>query len=213
MDSKPWVVGLPLDYVGVYVDIGACFPVAASDTYRLYQRGWRGICVEPHTDHCVEFRRQRPGDQVLNLAVSRESCTMVYHRFENSVLNGIFGQDTADLHIRSGQKYLGGVPIECLGIREFLRTYVRTPVDVLNIDIETLEVDVLGQWDWSISRPTIICAEIHSLRLEDMLASEVAQILKRAGYSAMSRVWQSAIFVDDAVIDRLMRREAARHGH
>lgn len=89
--------------------------------------------------------------------------------------------------------------------RELLNRYVHGSIDFLNIDIETGEQEVLGAWDWQKCRPKVICAEIHSLGINEMLGGEVAQILNRAGYSAMSRGWQSSLFVDNVELDRLMR--------
>ena len=35
---------------GFYVDVGAGHPRLANDTFSLYQKGWRGINVEPNSE-------------------------------------------------------------------------------------------------------------------------------------------------------------------
>jgi hypothetical protein len=180
---------------GTYLDIGAAHPVQHSNTFHFYQRGWSGLCVEPNPEFYALYKVYRPRDRAFHVGLSPKSGTLRYHRFESHLINGFFGQDLIDRHIASGENYQGYSDVECLGVGEFLRTSIDRPIDFLNIDVELMDAELLTAWDWAACRPSVICAEIHTLTIKSMLECDVATILEKVGYSAISRGWLSTIFV------------------
>ena len=59
---------------GFYIDVGANHPRIDSVTLAFYERGWRGINIEP-LPHLPRAGRERPEDLNLNLAIGeRESA-------------------------------------------------------------------------------------------------------------------------------------------
>ena len=181
---------------GTYLDVGAAHPVQHSNTYFFYERGWRGTCVEPNPEFYDLYKVLRPRDQALNVGVAKHSGSLRYHRFAHPLINGFYGQDLVDRHVASGEIYLGSSDVPCLSVDELLNTKIDAPVDLLNIDVETLDAELLAAWNWQICRPKVVCAEIHTPSIESMLEFDVAKILRAAGYTAMCRGWLSAIFVD-----------------
>ena len=107
-----------------------------------------------------------------------------------------YGRDIVDMHIANGQTYLGPAEIECMSVAEVLRHAENAEIDLLNIDIETMEASVLSAWDWMNRRPKIICVEIHARTMINVLRSDVSWLLMKQGYLLMSRIFQSAVFVD-----------------
>ena len=59
-----------------YVDVGAFDPTYDSVTRALYERGWRGINIEPQADRLHAFEDQRPEDLNLNLAIGDRDGTV-----------------------------------------------------------------------------------------------------------------------------------------
>jgi len=57
---------------GFYVDVGAWNPTQDSVTKHFYDRGWRGINVEPHPALHALLVAQRPRDVNLRLALGAE---------------------------------------------------------------------------------------------------------------------------------------------
>jgi FkbM family methyltransferase len=182
---------------GIYIDIGSAHPIEYSNTYFFYENGWRGICVEPNPEFFALHKQLRPRDKAVNIGVSDgPSASLRYHRFAEPLLNGFFGQDLIDRHTAGGQIYLETIDVPCLNVREFLARDVGSQkVDLLNIDVETMEARILGQWDWDLCRPKVICAEIHTKSIPTMLDSDVATVMRHAGYIPMSRGLISTIFV------------------
>ena len=184
---------------GYFIDIGAFHPIVHSNTYLLYTEGWRGLNIEPNPEYIEEFKTQRPDDVTINAAISGEPAKLAYHRFSNGLLNGFYGPDIVAIHVANGQTYLGSVEIACISVAELL-THVKTAdIDLLNIDIESMELAVLSAWDWINRRPKIICVEIHSDTIPNVLQSNVSSLLMTQGYLLVSRIFQSAVFVDGAV--------------
>jgi FkbM family methyltransferase len=188
---------LKFHHAGTYLDIGAAHPVQHSNTYLFYERGWRGICVEPNPEFYALYKTYRSHDTALNVGIAPKAGTLQYHRFAQPLINGFFGQDLIDRHIASGETYLGSSKVPCLGIGAFLREKIKKPIDFLNIDVETLDASILAAWDWNACRPAVICAEIHTSGIRSMLDTDVSRILEAAGYRAMCRGWLSAIFVEN----------------
>ncbi|TFW30732.1 FkbM family methyltransferase, partial [Duganella callida] len=50
---------------GRYLDVGAGDPLAGSVTQLFYERGWRGINLEPAHGHLRQLRIARPADRNL----------------------------------------------------------------------------------------------------------------------------------------------------
>lgn len=181
---------------GFYLDLGASHPVNHSNTYYFYERGWSGICVDANPELCALYAQFRPRDKVYNIGVAPTNGTLTFHRFQQYLNNGFLPQKIVDEHIQRGQTYLGHVDIECVAIADFLRAEVKQPVDILNMDVETMEPRILGAWDWQACRPKLISVEIHSRDMRNMLDSDATIVLERNGYVPVSRGLISTLFVD-----------------
>ena len=61
-----------------YLDIGGFDPIQGSNTYRLYQLGWRGLIVEPNPQKTKNWDKVRPNDKVITAAVVPDSWNEQY---------------------------------------------------------------------------------------------------------------------------------------
>src|SRR5690242_18697804 len=57
---------------GFYIDVGAAHPDDYSVTRAFYDRGWRGINIEP-SDRIVRLAGARPRDVNIHAAIGREA--------------------------------------------------------------------------------------------------------------------------------------------
>ena len=55
---------------GFYIDIGAQHPEIDSVSKAFFDRGWQGVHVEPVPHYANLLREARPGDRVIEAAVS-----------------------------------------------------------------------------------------------------------------------------------------------
>jgi hypothetical protein len=63
---------------GYYVDIGCHLPDDKSNTYLLYQMGWRGLCVDANQALIERFRRVRPTDSVECVCVGESAGEVTF---------------------------------------------------------------------------------------------------------------------------------------
>ena len=193
------MLGNPLTYQGFYVDLGACDPVRASNTHRLYRRGWRGLNVDANPDALLRFQAVRPRDTSLIAAVSESGGTGKYFRWNDPLLNGFLPDDIVRHHTASGYKILDATEIPLRAINDILAENIPVDitVDYLNIDIEMMEQRILGEWNYTRWRPQVISVEIHSgHRLSSIEQMPIARLLAERGYTFVSRIWHTSIFVD-----------------
>jgi FkbM family methyltransferase len=148
---------LPKVVKGKYIDIG-CAGTDLSNTYYFYQKGWRGIIIDPGLEYRESYGwgSKRSEDIFLPIAITDydgevEMC------------------DAATVGSWLGDKYKfnesEGKPlytVKCMTIPTLLSLYPDYKViDLLSIDIETNEDKVLSKCDFSVFKPTLICIEYH----------------------------------------------------
>ena len=60
-----------------YLDIGANHPVKFNNTYKFYDAGYRGVCIEPDPYVYAVLSKKRPEDICLNIGPNiRSECTI-----------------------------------------------------------------------------------------------------------------------------------------
>ena len=140
---------------GFYIDIVAYDPVIHSVSLAFYERGWRGIHVEPNPHYAAALRKARPDDTVLN-------CLIANHRGDLPffALDGLSTADEAIAaqHERSGhdvqRTHKPAMPLadvfQMAGDRE---------IHWLKIDVEGLEAQVIQSWMPAPARPWIVVVE------------------------------------------------------
>jgi hypothetical protein len=69
-----------------YLEIGAHQPIKCSNSWKLYKKGWRGLCVDPQENFKINWRIFRPKDIFLPVAISPvESDFVRFFDFERRV--------------------------------------------------------------------------------------------------------------------------------
>lgn len=144
---------------GFYIDIGANHPSRDSVTRSLYERGWRGINIEPVLHYHQSLCAERPEDVNLCVAVGDEETELVF--FESPET----GLSTLSLEMAERLK-AEGIPF----IQRTVKTRTLTsiceehahselPLQFLKIDVEGFEEQVLRGMDFNRWRPWIILVE------------------------------------------------------
>lgn len=142
---------------GFYVDIGANDPNNISVTKKFYERGWRGINVEPSKRMYDKLCQFRPEDINLNNAVGAGGVVDFYEPNKeegivgstlNSSLPEKDGWDMADMTVSK---------IQTITLKDVLQK-ANQPIDFMSIDVESYEWEVLKSHDWKI-KPQVMCIE------------------------------------------------------
>lgn len=143
---------------GFYVDVGAHDPVHLSVTKHFYDRGWRGINVEPEPGVFASLCAHRPHDVNLNIGISDHEGVMDF--FESPAASGwsTFSKEHADsLRARGLEVHTKQLSVSTLA--DVFRKYVDRPIDFLKVDAESHEYEVLSGGDWRRWRPRVVLVE------------------------------------------------------
>ena len=145
---------------GVYVDVGAHDPIRFSNTYQLYLKGWSGINIDPLPESKKRFDKYRPSDKNLNLGISCKKGYLDYYSFNEPAYNTT-SKHRAEYLLENGISSLKSVvPIRVVRLETVFERYLKgRTVNLLNIDVETRELDVLKSNDWKKYRPEFVVME------------------------------------------------------
>src|ERR1700735_2333234 len=86
---------------GFYIDVGAEDPTRNSVTRAFYERGWRGINVEPVPAHCDELSNKRSRDLTLQVAMGDRVGWSTLYEFAETGLSTLV-EEVASRHRSKG---------------------------------------------------------------------------------------------------------------
>lgn len=183
-------------YQGFYVDVGAHHPKRFSNTYSLYIKGWRGLCIDPIPEGAKKFARCRPQDIFLEVGVSERKIEMIYYMFDEPGLN-TFSLEQATRSI--SHKFVQAKKVKTSPLRNILDEWLPRGqvIDFLSVDTEGMELEVISSNDWQRYRPRVVLLEAMSIRsYSDIARLEIDIFMNRNGYKAISWVPSGLFYVD-----------------
>jgi FkbM family methyltransferase len=143
---------------GFYIDVGGGHPVADNVSFWFYERGWRGIVVEPQPDLAALHPRVRPRDTVVQSLIGREAGEIDFH-----IVDRLHGFSTMlAQHAQRAKRFGVGyrtVRMPVMTLAQLCARYQVEAIDFLKIDVEGAEADVLAGGDWRRYRPKVVVVE------------------------------------------------------
>lgn len=181
---------------GFYVDVGAHHPVRFSNTYMFYRRGWHGLNIDAQPGSMRLFRRHRPRDINIECGVAAREGSLTYYRFNEPALN-TFSEEEARVKNATPYRLVDTVPVNVRPLRDILAEALAPgqPIDFMSVDVEGLDLEVLGSNDWNRFRPAIVLTETLRADVRDLQASPVVRLLADAGYRPVGRIYDSLYFL------------------
>jgi FkbM family methyltransferase len=183
-------------YKGFYVDVGAHHPVRYSNTYFFYNKGWKGINIEPTPTAIRPFKILRSRDINLNIGVATNPGNLTFYCFNEPALN-TFSEDVALAVDGKDNKYkiIKRVKVEVLPLRDILNTHLPegVKIDFLTVDVEGLDFDVLKSNDWDKFSPEYLLVEGH-IDFEEVFSYDIYQYLKERNYKLVAKTLRTLIF-------------------
>lgn len=142
---------------GFYIDVGANDPTHDSVTRAYYERGWRGINIEPVEAYCQALRRERPEDINLQVLVGDREDAVPFYEYPESGLSTASDDMLAIYEAAGVSLKRREVPMRTL--TSICEQYVTGDIHFLKIDVEGLEGAVLRGMDLTRWRPWVIVIE------------------------------------------------------
>jgi len=185
---------LDLNQSGFYVDVGCNHPVYRSNTYRLYQQGWRGLNIDANPQLVKLCERVRPRDINVCAAVSSRRERVTLSLAKDSCMS------TLSADFATTMLGPGGVAerreVETSLLQDLLTAHnVPDRFDLLTIDVEGHDYEVLSSFDIRRFRPRLIMIEIHGLDLRNAASDRVVRYLAEHDYALVSYVCLTGFFV------------------
>lgn len=146
---------------GFYIDIGANHPVEDSVTKHFYDKGWRGMNVEPIKEMFDLLVQERPEDINVKVGVSDKTGKLKLREYINSGLS-TFSSDMKNLYERDPDDktvVYKDVLVPVVLLKDLLSEYSVKHIHFMKIDVEGYEYEVLSSNDWLKYRPEMICIE------------------------------------------------------
>ncbi len=180
---------------GLYIDVGAHHPKRFSNTYLFYKKGWRGINIDAMPGSMDEFKRIRPEDNNLEVAVSNKKEILKYYVFNETALNTFSKHEAEQKNGLGNYKVIDEVMIETIPLSVILKKHLKPKdqIDFMNIDVEGLDLQVLHSLDWTLQQPMVILIENLNNHFENILESEIYKFLNPKGYTLIAKTFNTMI--------------------
>jgi FkbM family methyltransferase len=165
---------------GFYVDIGANAPVLDSVTFSFYERGWRGVNVEPLPWRFEELARYRPRDVNLQLVCAEAPGRSSFYAAPG--LDGLSSLVREYAVAAVGETGLIEFEVEATTLGALFEAYAPAAINFLKVDVEGAECAVLAGNDWTRWRPWVLVVEATKPRSTERTSAEWRPLLTAAGY-------------------------------
>lgn len=142
---------------GFYIDVGAQDPIVDSVSKGFYERGWRGIHVEPVPEYAERLRLDRPDEYVLQAALGDSEGIIDLNVIPDTGLSTAVAEH-AVRHVRETGFTSHKIAVPVLTLRSAFSELNRD-IHWLKIDVEGFEPQVVRGWDSQRLRPWILVIE------------------------------------------------------
>ncbi|ATS53037.1 FkbM family methyltransferase [Xanthomonas citri pv. fuscans CFBP 6996] len=180
---------------GTYVDVGAQHPIHDSVTRAFYERGWRGINIEPVEEWHALLAADRPDDINLPVVVGSSIGEVTFYRVLDTGLSTMDAAMARQYAAQGARVSETAVPMRTL--TDVVERAALSTVHFLKIDVEGAEGEVLRGMDFSKIRPRVVVVESTMPNTQTDVSHEWSHLLLDAGY-------------DDVYFDGLNRFYLAR---
>ncbi len=201
--GEDYLVHIALRSLGIenptYLDIGANHPTHISNTFGFYQSGARGVCVEPNPEMAQLFKRKRPRDTVLQIAVGPTPGITTLYIASGSALSTTSLSQVEFINKASKFSIAKEVEVPVRIIMDIISEYFPDiPPDFISMDIEGMDLAVLETFDFHACKPPVFCIETlaHDKDGNERKVQEITDLMVSSGYFVFADTHLSTIFVD-----------------
>jgi FkbM family methyltransferase len=180
-----------------YLDIGSHHPFRYNNTYYFYNRGCRGINIEPDPSLYELFQKTRNKDINVNVGVLDNTSEIPFYILQPNTLN-TFSKEECDNYIKIGHKLVKVINVKVETVADILERFNEGLFpELLSIDIEGLDLQVLRSLDLRFNYPKVICSETtiyNGTNIKQEKNKDIIEFLLQNGYAIYADTFVNTIF-------------------
>lgn len=186
-----------------YLDIGAWDPILINNTYFFYNRGYRGVLVEPNVGITPKLRSVRPRDTTLEAGIGIGKPGVADYYVMSEASWSTFDKAEAEHQVKAtgGKVTIKEVrKMPLLNVNDVMAEHFngKAPTFV-SIDAEGWHLAILKSIDFGRFRPAVICIET-LVSAESRTIPEIPAFMTTKGYVHRGGSFVNAIFVDSKLL-------------
>jgi FkbM family methyltransferase len=152
------------DTVGVFADFGSNDGLCLSNTRALFERGWKGICVDASPRAFERLSKLYADTQVecYNVAIAESVGELMFHESGSHIGNGDVALVSTLMESerrRWAKENFETFPVETTDIPTLLLRSAYKSFDFISIDIEGCDLMALEQLD--LTNTNMVCVEVN----------------------------------------------------
>jgi len=178
---------------GSYVDVGANDPEYISNTRYFYEKGWRGINIEPHPEMFDKIVKNRPEDTNLNIGIATQEGALTFYKLDvpAETAGSTFDREIAMALKEKGYTISAEITMPVFPLAKILENNLKAPkIDFMSVDTEGFDLEVLKSNDWQRFRPTILVVETTNQK------DEIIEFMLSQSYKIVYKNLANTIFKD-----------------
>lgn len=178
---------------GTYVDVGANDPVCISNTRYFYEKGWKGINIEPHPEMYNKIIENRKEDINLNIGIASEDGELIFYKLdkENETSGSTFDKNIAEELKINGYTISAEIKMPVMKLSNvFIEHFGDKKIDLMSIDTEGYDLEAIKGNDWNRFRPTVLIIET------TINKNEIIEFMLSKNYKIVYQNLANTIFKD-----------------
>jgi len=191
---------------GVFIEIGCIDGRRFSNTLRLEERGWKGLCIEAHGDYIESLTVNRPNSIVCHCAVAeKDSSDVEFYANSRGSLSTLDKSREYEFRKKYGTYFTGFVKqsVDARTLTTIFDDNRINSIDFLSLDIEGYEVEAIKGLDLERFKPEVMLIESDSEEHERQLD----KLLIKTGYLKPIKVKNNIFYVRNKRIAERIRKK------
>jgi FkbM family methyltransferase len=182
-----------------YLDIGTNHPKKFNNTYSLYKKGYKGVCVEPNPELAKTIKRSRPRDITLNVGLSSgEEYTADFYVLSTDTLSTFSKEDAEELDKEGTFKIREVVSTPLKNVNNIItENFNGKYPNIISLDVEGWNEEIIRSFDFAKYKPEIFCIETTYFEPNGKIVriDGIFDVMKENGYEVFSDNQINTIFV------------------
>ena len=192
---------------GIYLDVGCFHPFIGNNTYKLFQKGWKGINIDLDFHTIDLFNYFRKNDSNINIGVSDKTGNQDLYFFHNRAAINTLSQ-------LRGKNFKEIKKIKTDTLNNIIQAtkFKDCKIDFLSVDVEGYEMQVLKDFNFKKYCPDLIVVEylepnleqveFHNQNLKNIFQSELYNFMIKNDYTMVNWLHSDLIFVSNRIREK-----------